>query len=118
MRAIRHRMYGVLEQTGIIAHRQKMACWHGWPRGAVRRDQVWLAACDYLQPVAMPRILEGGEVALRGTLPRHRSAGRGGSFAHCLPARVVGEQLRNFVADPRRVAKGNQNAAPIEQQIS
>src|SRR6266404_3673728 len=104
MRAIRYRMHGVLEQAGIIAHRQEMACLHSRRRGPVRRDRVWLA-CDYLQPVALPRILEGSHVTLGGTLPCHRSTGRVGALAHGLPARVVRKQLRYLVADPWRVAK-------------
>src|SRR3569623_1709100 len=109
MRAIRYRMHGVLKQAGIIAHRQKMACLHGRRREVVWRDRVSFAARNDLTPVTLPRTLEGGHIALGSTLPCHRSAGRVGSLAHGLPAMIVGKQLRNFVADLRRITKGNQN---------
>jgi len=36
MRAIGHRMYGMLEQSGVIAHRQEMTDLHVGRRGAAR----------------------------------------------------------------------------------
>ncbi len=121
VRAIGHRMHGVLEQAGVVAHRQKMAelhVRHVRGRGDQRRDRCQLGAGDHLQPVTLPRMLERSQIALGGALPGHRPAGGVGAFAHRQPARVVGEQLRNFVADRRRVAERNQNAAPIGQQLA
>ena len=80
--------------------------------------QGHVGARNDLDPVTLPRILEGGHVTLGGAFPRHGSADRIGAPAHRLPASVVGQQFRDFAADRRRVAKGNQNAASISQQFA
>src|ERR1700682_6119017 len=108
-------MHGMLVQTGIVAHRQKMADLHFG-----RRSATWLGrarARDDLEPVTLPRMLEDGHVTLGRALPYHRSADRIGAPAHRLPASIVGEQFRDFFADRRRVAKGDQDAASISQQL-
>ena len=117
MRTIRHRLHRMLEQAGIVAHRQKMADLHVRRRGAawLRRDNV--GARNDLEPVTLACILEDRHVTLGGALPGHRSADRIGALAYRLPANVVGEQFRDFVADRGRVAKRNQNAASIGQQF-
>ena len=58
-----------------------------------------------LEPVTLPRGLEDGHITLGGALPCHRAADRVGALAHRLPARVVGEQLRDFVPGRRRIAE-------------
>ena len=118
VRAVGHRMHGVLEQAGVVAHRQEMVQVHVWRRGAVWHDLVRRGARNHPQPVALPRILEGGQVALGAALPCHGTACQIGLLAHRLPARFVGEQFRNFVADCCRVAEGNEDAAPIGQQFA
>src|SRR5579859_7158198 len=57
VRPIRYRMHRVLEQTRIVAHGQEMAQLHVRRRRAVR-DRDRPGPRDYLEPVAMARILE------------------------------------------------------------
>ena len=87
-------------------------------RAACALERSFVGARDDLEPVTLPRILEGGMIALGGALPCHRSAGGIGALAHGLPPGIVGQQFRDFAADRRRIAKRNQNAAPIGQQFA
>ena len=54
VRAIGHRVHGVLEQAGIIAHRQEMIYLHVWHGGALKFRQRPVGARDNLEPVALP----------------------------------------------------------------
>ena len=75
------------------------------PPGFAVRPQPWRSARNHLQPVTLPRMRECRHVALGGALPCHRTAGRIGPLAHGLPARLVGQQLRDIAAGLRSVAK-------------
>ena len=68
--------------------------------------------------MAVPCIFEGGHVTLGRALPCHRPAGSVGALAHRLPPRAIGKQSCYFVAGLHRVAKGNENAAPVGQQFA
>ena len=118
VRTIGNRLHRMLKQAGIVAHRQEMADLHVRRRRAARLRQDHVGARNDLEPVTLARILEDRHVTLGGALPCHRSADRIGALAYRLPASVVGEQFRDFVADRGRVAERNQNAASIGQQFA
>src|SRR5882672_2134204 len=95
-----------------------MADLHGWRRRAVWCRRLLVGAREGLEPVTLPRMLEGRHVTLRGALPCHRSADRIGALAYRLATRVVGEQFRDLAAGRCCVAERDQNAASVRQQFA
>ena len=81
------------------------------------RDRDRSGTRDHLEPVTMTRIFESRDVTLGRALPCHRSADGVGALAHRLPARGIGEQLRDFLADRGRVAERNDDATAVSQQF-
>jgi hypothetical protein len=96
---IRHSMYRMLEQPGVVAHREQVSELH------LRRNRTVIAHCAVglrrydSESLLAPNLVEADQVALRCSLPSHRATADIGTLAHALSPRVVREQPRNGIAD-------------------
>ena len=115
--AIGHGMDRMLEQPGIVAHRQEIVGPHFGGAWNAARGHALVESRDHPEPMPVPCMFERRQVALSGPLPGHRPAGRIGARAHRLPSRVVGQQSRDLAADGGGVGKRHQNAAPVGEQF-
>ncbi len=66
----------------------------------------------------MSASLEDIDIAFRRSFPRHGAAACVGAHADGLPANTVGEQIRDLVTDRVGIAKWNQDAAPVREQLA
>ena len=118
VRTIGNRMDGMLEQSSVVAHAEEVMQLHLRQRRTLLRQCAIALRCHNFEPVSAARLVESGEIPLRGSFPCHRAAVRIGTPAHCLSAHIVGEQPCDLGADRGRIAKRYQDAAPVGEQLA
>ncbi len=82
-------MNRVLEQAGVVAHRQEMTDLHFRWRTAVAQQRTGIQPRHHFETVPSLGAFKRGHVTLGCLLPGHGAAARIGPFTHGLSKRVV-----------------------------
>ncbi len=111
VRAVGHRVNGMLQKPRVVAHREKMRCAH------IGKFILIRAGGGLRRSIGDARGVEGCQIAHGALLPGHLAAGGIGALAHGMPANVVGEQSDDLLADGFRIAERHEHTAAVGQQF-
>ena len=118
VRAVRHRIDGVLQHARAVAEREEMPDPNFRKRAFLaRKATIESTRGDIAAPALSLRGLENREIALGRLRPGHRSARRVGALAHGIAADIVRQQAGDLAADGFGIPERNQNAAPVAQAV-
>src|SRR5258706_446171 len=86
-------------------------------RVAFARVRNNVGSGNYAEAMTAPRAFKCAKIIFRATLPDHRPAIGIGAFAQALPPGLVGQQSCDLATESCDIAKRNQNAAPVGEQL-